>query len=292
MPRYEVTISSPYLDLHGVLLRETLTKQFGQSECRGTVHNVAHKNVSVPIAPTVVLQLEAPKNVKREDVERQVRKALGDCPGLEGETLCFENGRENIRISFAEPDSGQVTGQMPERGVFIKRGTDAQETVWALKGAGKVFIHASELQRKVLKELQDQRNERMLGSLLGLANELNRIHPHLEEIHPGKPVPTKKLLRIPALERFLIDCPLGDDDLMPRLVELRGVFDEIDDSGSTAEKLKRLEDLIVGKPPTVEQKGILGLSDLIGSRISALKTQTSGRLPSICFKTSETKVEA
>lgn len=226
MRYHRIQIISTSLDLHGVLLRETIRKEFCQF--KGTVQNVIG-DTQQPC--TVLLKLEAPDDVSVDALRGKVEKAVHDCPGLQGEGVCFESGKENVSIAIAPFGSGEII-DMPPQGIFILRGLENREIAWALQGAGKVFMQSSKLQQQVLDELKVQHGARVVGLHMGLNLELIRRMDMVSSVFSHRFFSHKDMTLIldsPALDRFLIECP-SDEETIKQITEYRSSLDKISSS--------------------------------------------------------------
>ena len=218
---YKAIISSNMFDLHGVLLRETLRKELKKedSETSGVIKNIIDgdaRDYSGAHAGDVYIDLCISKD--KLQLETILREAIKKTPGFSDET---PGDLSKIKIHIST-DSIVPAPQNSE--LKISYAPSNLETVWALKGAGKIFLSASNIQKEMLVELKGSK----AGRLQGLNYEISKKIESLSPIFKQNSITREErsaLLFNPALKQFILDCPVSDDELINKLGKLLRLYE-------------------------------------------------------------------
>jgi|GEM_PF-3047129 len=213
MAAYQVVFSSASIDLHGVLLRESLKKAFKYES--GEVEN-RHEN-------EVMLIIQTEKT--QQEIKALAIQACSENP------LLKEDVKE-IDIHL-QPTLTDVS--FSQKGISIKRSSQQDETVWALQGAGKLFLQSSKIQKETLEEIKARDRRKLIGLLSGLSIEIAGIMDQLAAVQLRLLLARKNKASQPtnsnapllpntaAIDNFLVECPIDDQEFINKLITLQNM---------------------------------------------------------------------
>jgi len=193
--------------VQGVQLRETITKIARNLELKGQVRNLLDGTVEVLFVYRD--NGEKIKKCLKKSIEIVEKKGLIDKKDVK-EIRINEKTINEFEIDDTYEDKN-MENKMNDRDFTIIREHELRETVWALHGAGRVFLSAS----KKVEDLLNYKRDEVIGRLKSVKKELLHIQSDIKNV--DDPVCLKQFIADP-----LIDVSVGEQeerDLMRMLIE-------------------------------------------------------------------------
>ncbi len=180
----KIRLTSPVVDLHGVLLRESireaLVKKMGK-KIRGSIGNIRN-GIEVVFDDTQITE-----------------------DGLKTILLDVVLSNKLIHRDFRDKDYYDVPpaeSATDKKEFSIERSGELQETVWALQGAGKVF-------EKIANQIKERDDRKLVGILKGVRYE----------IYFNSSSETGAYFHTKATEEYLCNIPWEKENLIELMQE-------------------------------------------------------------------------
>jgi acylphosphatase len=193
-------------NVQGIQLRETIAKDANHYCLQGQTRNLLTGEVEAIFL--CEKNEDAIKKCIGESIDKIIKSGL-----LDGDEI------ESIRINEKnrnEPEPEEITDEKTEERLkktkfTLVREAELREMVWALQGAGKVFLSAS----LKVETLLGYKEKEVRGRLESVKRELLHIQSHMENV--DEPICLKQFIADP-----LIDITAGkseEKDLIRGLIE-------------------------------------------------------------------------
>jgi acylphosphatase len=193
-------------NVQGIQLRETIAKEANHSGLQGQARNVLTGEVEAIFI--CGKNKDAIKKCIDESIGKVIKSGLLD--GEEADSIRIND--KNRQDSEPEEITDDKTEERLKQGKFLLvREAELREMVWALQGAGKVFLSAS----SKVETLLGYKEKEVRGRLESVKRELLHMQNHIENVH--EPVCIKQFIADP-----LIDMTAGkneEEDLIRDLIE-------------------------------------------------------------------------
>lgn len=199
-------VSGP--SMQGVSFRETVARAADKAGLKGRAKNLQDGDVE--------LLFIFDKKEDEELIKRCIAKALEK---LADEGLVDADDVKAVKINDAEKDSFIIREIIDEdtenllkneKRFVVEREHELKETVWALQGAGKVFLSAS----KKVEAMLGYKEREVIGRLMSVQKELLYLQNHPGEVE--EPVCLKQFIVDPLID---LDGKPGEPDLIRDLIE-------------------------------------------------------------------------
>jgi acylphosphatase len=225
-------------NVQGIQLRETIAKEANHAGLQGQTRNLLTGEVE-----TIFLCEN-----NKDAIKNCINKSIGNI--IESDLLDVDE-IDSIRINdkkWHESEPEEILDEKTEERLkktkfVLVREAELREMVWALQGAGKVFLSAS----LKVETLLGYKEKEVRGRLESVKRELLHMQNHIENVH--EPVCIKQFIADP-----LIDLTAGkneEEDLIRDLIEFYHDYVSYKKKGSRtqeAEKeyIERIKTLIEG----------------------------------------------
>lgn len=194
-------------NVQGIQLRETIAKEANHSGLRGQTRNLLTGDVE-----TIFLCEKNEDSIKKcisESLDKVIKSGLLD--GDEADSIRINDKKRHE--SEPEEVTDEKTEERLKKSKFtLVREAELREMVWALQGAGKVFLSAS----LKIETLLGYKEKEVRGRLESVKKELLYMQSSFENV--DDPVCLKQFIADP-----LMDLTAGEDeekDLIREFIEL------------------------------------------------------------------------
>ncbi len=232
--------------VQGVQLRETIEKVARGSGLKGYAENSSDGKVKVLFVCN--------KNKKRiKDCFVTVLDICKKTGIMSKKDIALVNFNEknisHLEFDDTYPDK-KTEESLLKTDFYVKREHEMQEMVWALQGAGKVFLSAS----SKIEELLNYKKLEVVGRLKSVKKELMHIQSNLSTSHD--PVCTKQFIADPLFDFTVKEKE--EDDLIRQLIEFYHQYVDYNISKSKPDAQKTMivtmiDELILLIDKTIEE---------------------------------------
>jgi acylphosphatase len=236
-------VSGP--SMQGVSFRETVAREADKEGLKGKAKNMPDGDVELLFIYDKKADEEPIKQCIKNALEKMAEAGLVEVDEIEA-----------IKINDAEKDSfdlrpvsdSDTENRLRHKKRFvIEREHELKETVWALQGAGKVFLSAS----KKVEAMLGYKERELIGRLISVQKELLYIQNHPGDVK--EPVCLKQFIVDPLID---LEAKPGEPDLIRDLIEFYHDYVTVREKGTgmdNGEMVNRIDKLNDGIKRVIEK---------------------------------------